>query len=74
MQQIIDSASEPAPGEQKLGSFTAWKRDEWARCREQHLLSNPTNKKSLSIIEDAAFVLVLEDEDAYWDDDDPAPG
>ena len=73
-QQIVDSAAEPLPGEEKLGALTAWKRDEWARCREESFLSNPTNRKSLSVIEDAAFVLVLDDEDAYWDDNDPAPG
>lgn len=72
--QILASPIESLPGEEKCAAFTSWKRDEWARCRENYFLSNPTNRKSLGIIESAAFVVILEDKEAGFDKDDYVVG
>jgi carnitine O-palmitoyltransferase 1 len=71
---ILNSDVSPLPGEEKMAAFTAWKRDLWAEARETHFLKNPTNRKSLDVIETAAFVLILDDVEVAFDDNDYAAG
>lgn len=52
--------------ENHLASLTAWNRTKWAQAREKYFASG-INQKSLSDIESAAFVLVLDDEPFKYD-------
>ncbi|KAI4470725.1 carnitine o-acyltransferase [Holotrichia oblita] len=60
IQQILDDASNPQPGEEKLAAFTSNNRTEWAKIR-RCFFSRGTNKTSLDIIEKAAFFVSLDD-------------
>uniref|UniRef100_A0A1I8JG60 carnitine O-palmitoyltransferase n=1 Tax=Macrostomum lignano TaxID=282301 RepID=A0A1I8JG60_9PLAT len=71
LQQILDDKSEPAPGERQLGALTAGNRSAWARARSLHF-SRGVNKTSLEALEEAAFVLALDDEAGDYDPDDDA--
>ncbi|PIO54802.1 hypothetical protein TELCIR_23825, partial [Teladorsagia circumcincta] len=42
-------------------------KDEWARNREKFFLKNATNAATLSEIESAAFILVLDDAEYFND-------
>ncbi|KAG5668795.1 hypothetical protein PVAND_016721 [Polypedilum vanderplanki] len=59
-EQIINSNNQTSHGEKYLASLTAWERTKWATTRNKYF-SNGINKKSLDIIESAAFVLNLHD-------------
>lgn len=62
LEEILQSKSEPLPGEELLASLTAWDRTKWAEVRKK-LFSRGINRVSLNTIETAAFVLALDDED-----------
>jgi len=63
-QRILDDeTSVPEKGEEKLAALTAWDRTSWAKARQQYF-SKGTNRVSLDMIEKAAFVVTL-DEDEY---------
>ncbi|GAB6018551.1 hypothetical protein CHUAL_000246 [Chamberlinius hualienensis] len=70
MQKILDGTHSPAKGEQFLGALTASDRVTWANARNQYF-GKGINKASLDIIEKAAFVLVLEDDDYEYDPKHP---
>lgn len=65
-QEILDSALEPAEGEQKLAALTAGERTHWANTRRKHF-SSGVNKTSLRAIERAAFVVILDEEEVFYD-------
>jgi hypothetical protein len=69
-QEIIDSANAPAPGEEKLAALTAGERVHWAVSRRKYF-SSGVNKSSLHAIERAAFVVILDDEEVFYDQNDP---
>lgn len=66
LEQILNSKSEPLPGEDLLASLTAWERTKWAEARNS-LFRKGINRVSLNTIETSAFVLSLDDE-AYETD------
>lgn len=66
LDEILQSKSEPLPGEELLASLTAGDRTQWAEVRKR-LFSRGINRVSLHTIETAAFVLALDD-DAYETD------
>ena len=63
IQKILDEKSEAFSGEKHLAALTAGERLPWAQARKK-FFAKGVNKSSLSAIEKAAFVLVL-DEDEY---------
>jgi len=65
-ERILADESASAKGEEKLAALTAWERPYWAKTRKQ-FFSKGVNRASLDTIEKAAFVLVLDDEDYYFD-------
>jgi carnitine O-palmitoyltransferase 1, liver isoform len=65
-QEILDSALQPADGEQELAALTAGKREHWAQARRDHF-SSGINRASLRAIERSAFVVVLDDEPVFYD-------
>lgn len=71
LDKIVNDHDEPTKGEEFISSLTTLDRASWAKIREQKLISNPTNQQSLRLIESAAFVLVLEDDDFEFDQKDP---
>ncbi|XP_076363442.1 carnitine O-palmitoyltransferase 1, liver isoform-like isoform X2 [Tachypleus tridentatus] len=71
LEKIIQDNSPLQPGEEKLGALTAADRITWATTREKYF-SKGLNKTSLDIIEKAAFVLILEDEEFQFDPKDPS--
>uniref|UniRef100_A0A2L2XZS8 carnitine O-palmitoyltransferase n=1 Tax=Parasteatoda tepidariorum TaxID=114398 RepID=A0A2L2XZS8_PARTP len=71
LQQILEDQSVPYPGENHLAALTANNRTVWANARTTYF-SKGLNKSSLKIIEDAAFFLVLYDEDLDFDPNDPS--
>lgn len=68
-QEILDSALQPADGEQELAALTAGKREHWAQARRDHF-SSGINRASLRAIERSAFVVVLDDEPVFYDPED----
>jgi len=52
--------------------LTALDRATWAKIREEKLMASPINRKSLKTIENAAFVVILEDDDFEFDPQDPS--
>uniref|UniRef100_A0A1I8H8H2 carnitine O-palmitoyltransferase n=1 Tax=Macrostomum lignano TaxID=282301 RepID=A0A1I8H8H2_9PLAT len=68
-QRIVDDKSPPAPGEAELAALTAGERKVWARARKD-FFRRGVNKTSLDAVERAAFVLVLDDEEADYDPKD----
>ncbi|KAL1502335.1 hypothetical protein ABEB36_007490 [Hypothenemus hampei] len=71
IEQILKDASEPQPGEEKLGALTAGIRTHWAHVRQKYF-SRGVNKTSLDAIEKAAFVVVLDDFPYEFDMADPS--
>uniref|UniRef100_W5KTA1 carnitine O-palmitoyltransferase n=1 Tax=Astyanax mexicanus TaxID=7994 RepID=W5KTA1_ASTMX len=71
IQRILDDPSPPQPGEEKLGALTAGNRIPWARIRKQYF-SSGVNKRSLDLIEKAAFFVTLDDEEEGMRGEDPA--
>jgi len=65
-QEIIDKAIEPAQGEKKLAALTAGEGTHWAVTRRKYFNSG-VNRSSLKAIEKAAFVVILDDEDVFYD-------
>lgn len=70
MEEILQSKSEPLPGEERLAALTAWERSKWAEVRKT-LFNEKINADSLHAIETAAFLLCLDDE-AYDTDGEEA--
>jgi hypothetical protein len=66
LQKVIDDESTIQPGEEKLAALTAGDRIPWAKCRQEYF-SKGLNKVSLNVIEGAAFVVALDDEDFNFD-------
>ncbi|XP_069047891.1 carnitine O-palmitoyltransferase 1, liver isoform-like isoform X2 [Lepisosteus oculatus] len=71
IQKILDDPSPPQPGEEKLGALTAGDRVPWARARKAYF-SLGKNRRSLDIIEKAAFFVTLDDEEQGMMGDDPS--
>ncbi|XP_062860356.1 carnitine O-palmitoyltransferase 1, muscle isoform [Trichomycterus rosablanca] len=69
-QHILNDTSEPQPGELKLASLTAGNRIPWAKARQKYF-SEGVNKKSLDVIETAAFFLTLDEEAHGYDPEKP---
>lgn len=65
-QEILNSDLVPADGEEKLAALTAGERTHWATTRFKHF-SHGINKTSLRVIERAAFVVILDDEEVFYD-------
>lgn len=65
-QKILDGELTPAPGEDKLAALTAGERAHWAITRKT-FFNNGINKASLDAIERAAFVVILDDEECFYD-------
>ncbi|XP_032784458.2 carnitine O-palmitoyltransferase 1, liver isoform isoform X2 [Daphnia magna] len=66
IQKVIDDDSAVQPGEEKLAALTAGDRVPWAKCRQEYF-SKGINKVSLAVIEGAAFVVALDEEDFNFD-------
>ncbi|ODM98752.1 Carnitine O-palmitoyltransferase 1, liver isoform [Orchesella cincta] len=70
-QRILDDAtSVPEKGEEKLAALTAWDRTNWAKTRQQYFAKGP-NRVSLDIIEKAAFVVTLDEDEYEFDKQEP---
>ena len=59
----------PSSGEMHLGALTATDRVSWAKARND-FFSQGLNKASLDVIEKAAFVLILDEENYDYDPED----
>ncbi|KAI1727732.1 choline/Carnitine o-acyltransferase domain-containing protein [Ditylenchus destructor] len=70
-QEILDSSEEPAPGEKELAALTAGERVHWAVTRRKYFGSG-VNKSSLHAIERAAFVVILDEDEVFYDPNDPS--
>ncbi|CAL4066368.1 unnamed protein product [Meganyctiphanes norvegica] len=70
-ERILSSEAKPDNGEEMLGALTAGERAHWAETRNKHFTSG-INRKSLEAIERAAFVLVLDQEEYRYDENDPS--
>ncbi|XP_053707206.1 carnitine O-palmitoyltransferase 1, liver isoform isoform X2 [Synchiropus splendidus] len=71
IQKILDDTSPPQPGEEKLGALTAGDRVPWAQMRKKHF-SSGINRRSMDVIDRAAFFITLDDEEQGMRGDDPA--
>ncbi|XP_064489584.1 carnitine O-palmitoyltransferase 1, liver isoform-like [Ornithodoros turicata] len=71
LERILSDQSVPQPGEEKLGALTASERSFWAQLRT-HNFRKGVNRVSLDAIEKAAFVVVLDEEEYYYDHEDPS--
>lgn len=72
LDKIVDDKEGPTDGEEYISSLTTLDRARWAKIREEKLLKDPVNRQSLKIIENAAFVVVLEDDNFEFDKKDPS--
>lgn len=72
LDKIVADKDAPNNSEEYIASLTTLDRTSWAKIREQKLLTDSVNKQSLKIIESAAFVVVLEDDDFEFDPKDPS--
>lgn len=61
LNMIVDNSLKTSETEDRLASLTALNRTKWAEIREKYF-SEGINKKSLDLIESAAFVVSLDDE------------
>eukprot|EP00058_Branchiostoma_floridae_P001731 XP_002587219.1 hypothetical protein BRAFLDRAFT_129895 [Branchiostoma floridae] len=68
IEKILLDKSEPAFGEAHLAAMTAGERVPWAKAR-QKFFSKGVNKSSLDTIEQAAFFVTLDEEEADYDTD-----
>uniref|UniRef100_T1E1Y6 carnitine O-palmitoyltransferase n=1 Tax=Psorophora albipes TaxID=869069 RepID=T1E1Y6_9DIPT len=66
MEEILNSADKPQPGEELLASLTAGDRTKWAKIRES-VFAKGVNKTALHLIESAAFVLSLDEKPFEFD-------
>lgn len=60
-QKIIDDQTEPHEAERHLAALTADERDQWASARRR-FFAKGLNRISLAAVENAAFVVVLDDQ------------
>ncbi len=67
MEKILDDDSKPTEAERHVASLTAAGRVEWAQAR-QRFFSGRANKRSLNAIEDAAFCVILDEENYEFDE------
>lgn len=72
LDKIAADQEEPTNDEEYISSLTTLDRATWAKIREQRLLADPVNRQSLKTIENAAFVVVLEDDNFEFDPEDPS--
>ncbi|XP_071942784.1 carnitine O-palmitoyltransferase 1, liver isoform-like isoform X2 [Antedon mediterranea] len=68
-QYILDDDTEPGEGDKYIPALTAGERIPWAAARQKFFKSGD-NKVSLDIIEKAAFVVVLDEDEHDYDPDD----
>ncbi|PAV83770.1 hypothetical protein WR25_24908 [Diploscapter pachys] len=66
---ILKGDWRPQRGEQHLGALTAGDRTPWAQTRRAYFRSG-VNKTSLNDIERSAFVVILDDEEVGYDEND----
>lgn len=69
--KILEGELTPAPGEKELAALTAGDRTPWAIARKKYF-STGVNKTSLHAIERAAFVVILDDGEVFYDQHDPS--
>lgn len=72
LDKIVNDTEGATDGEEYISSLTTLDRASWAKIREQKLMTNAVNKRSLKLIESAAFVVVLEDDEFEFDQNDPS--
>lgn len=72
LDKIVSDPEGATNGEEYISSLTTLDRASWAKIREQKLLKDPVNRVSLRAIENAAFVVVLEDDVFEFDPNDPS--
>ena len=65
-QKILDDDSDASEGERHLAALTASERHTWARVRKE-FFQKGLNRISLSSIENAAFVVVLDQSELEYD-------
>ncbi|CAJ0592165.1 unnamed protein product [Cylicocyclus nassatus] len=70
LQMILDRNDTPQEGEQHLSALTAGPRDLWAKIRREKF-ADGVNKESLSFIENALEIIVLDDGETGYDENDP---
>ncbi|XP_071534183.1 carnitine O-palmitoyltransferase 1, liver isoform isoform X1 [Panulirus ornatus] len=70
-ERILADESVPEKGEATLGALTAGEREPWAEARSK-FFNKGINYTSLEAIEKAAFVLVLEENEYDYCEDDPS--
>lgn len=61
LNEILNSSAKAEHDDLDLSTLTAENRDEWARIRDDLVAHDPVNAQSLSAIDSALFVLVLEE-------------
>ncbi|GMR59760.1 hypothetical protein PMAYCL1PPCAC_29955, partial [Pristionchus mayeri] len=70
LQSIIDNPSEPSPGERYLSALTCGQREVWAKMRAEKFAEG-INRTSLDAIESGTDIIFLDDEDRFFDENDP---
>ncbi len=63
----MDDETPPDAGERDLAALTSTDRTEWATVRREHLRKGGANRSSLTQIESAAFVLVLDEHEFNYE-------
>lgn len=63
---ILNEKAIPGDGEDYISALTAGDRDVWAKARKKHF-SSGLNRISLHAIERAAFVVVLDKHEVFYD-------
>lgn len=64
--EILNGGHTPNEGEEHVAALTAGDRKPWALARKEHF-SSGVNKTSLRAIERAAFCVILDDEEVFYD-------
>ena len=72
LDKIVNDPEGATNDEEYISSLTTLDRATWAKIREQKLMNDLTNRHSLKVIENAAFVVVLEDDEFEFDQNDPS--
>uniref|UniRef100_A0AC34RDR2 Choline/carnitine acyltransferase domain-containing protein n=1 Tax=Panagrolaimus sp. JU765 TaxID=591449 RepID=A0AC34RDR2_9BILA len=71
LQNIIDKKEKPIEKEEYMAALTAGPRELWSKIRKEKF-SSGINAESLSFIENALEIVYLDDEEYFYDENDPS--